>query len=116
MKSAGHGRAEHAGETAMDLRMALERIDAATARAFVTAARHVIDAMLVEAGRVAQTRTPGPVDYRSAELSREGPAGGWISETELRTTVQRMTEAVAAEKWVDGALFALRALAALGAL
>ncbi len=100
----------------MDLRMIMGRLDAGTARAFVSAARHVIDAMLIEAEQVKQTQTPGAVDYASAGLSREAPGGGWISDGELRRTTQQMSEAIAAEKWTDGAVFAIKALSALGGM
>ena len=96
--------------------MIIERLDAGTARAFVSAARHVIDAMLIEAQHVKQAQTPGAVDYESAGLSREAPAGGWISDGELRRTTQQMSEAIAAEKWTDGAVFAIKAMSALGGL
>lgn len=98
----------------MDLTAILKNIDAATARAFVKAARHVIDAMLIETQRVRQTQTPGARDYDSADLSREAPPGGWLSDEELRATSQKLSEAIAAEKWTDGVIFAVRALSALG--
>ncbi len=100
----------------MDLKAVVKRLDARTAQAFVTAARHVIDAMMIESQRVRQTRTPGEVDYASAGLSREAAPGGWISHEELRGTVQKMGEAIAAEKWTDGVLFAIKVLSAVGAL
>lgn len=92
----------------------LKAIDAETARAFVQAARSVIDAMLIEAARVEETQTPGVIDYENATLSREAPAGGWISHAELRRTTQQMAEAMAAEKWVDGMLAAIRVLRVIG--
>lgn len=98
----------------MTLEAMFKQIDAGAVRAFVTAARHVIDALMIEAARVRQTQTPAPRDYASVGLSGEAPPGGWISDDELRLTAQRMSEAIAAEKWVEGALFALRVLAALG--
>jgi hypothetical protein len=100
----------------MDIRNLVRSIDAATARAFVTAARSVIDALMIEGQRVRQTQAPPPRDYAGAALSRETPPGGWISDDELRSASQRMNEAIAAEKWSDGVLFALRALSALGAI
>jgi hypothetical protein len=89
-------------------------IDANTARAFVQAARHLIDAMLIEGRRIEQTHTPRPRDYSAATLSREAPAGGWLSDAELHETTRRFAEAVAAEKWTDGVVFALRVFALLG--
>lgn len=100
----------------MDLKTIVGQIDAQTARAFVSAAKNVIDALMIEAQRVRQTQTPGTRDYESATLSREAPGGGWLSDDELRRTTQQMSEAIAAERWTDGVLFAIRALTALGAL
>ncbi len=91
-------------------------IDATTARAFVAATRHVIDALLIEAARVRQTQTPALRDYESAALPSDTPPDGWIGHEELRRTTQQMSEALAAEKWGEGVLFAIRALGALGAL
>jgi hypothetical protein len=98
----------------MDIRSALQLVDASTAKAFVSAARHVIDALLIEGERVRQAQGPGSTDYATAELSREGPAGGWISDEELRDTTKRLAEAIAAEKWTDGVLFAVQLLSRLG--
>ena len=98
----------------MDLKTLLRHVDARTARAFITAARHVIDAMLIEAQRIRQTQTPGARDYDAAEISRESAPGGWLSHEELRGTAQKMAEAVAAEKWTDGLVFAIRLFTTLG--
>ena len=98
----------------MDLKTLVKNIDVQTAQAFVTAARHVIDALLIESERVRKTQTPGARDYNKAELSRETPAGGWLSHEELRDTARRMSEAIALEKWTDGLVCALRMLSALG--
>lgn len=100
----------------MDLKKLADAINAETARAFVHAARNVIDAMLIEAARVEQTQTPEKRDYDSAELSRSAPAGGWMSHTELRQATQNMAEAIAAEKWTEGVAFAVQVLAQLGAI
>lgn len=94
----------------------VKRLDGETAQAFVMAAVRVVDALLMEAERIEQMRTPGRRDYAAAELSRSTPAGGWISQSELRDAARRMSEAIAAEKWVEGVVFAMRALAAAGAL
>jgi hypothetical protein len=91
----------------MDLRMLLRSIDAETARAFVSATSHVIDALLFEAARVGEAKSPGTRDYENAGLSRATPAGGWLSHEELRHTTQKMAEALAAEKWADGVAFAI---------
>jgi hypothetical protein len=98
----------------MDLRKLLQNIDAETARAFVSAARYVLDALLLEAARAEETHTPGARDYENAKLSRATPAGGWLSHEELRKTTQEMNEAIAAEKWADGVVFAIRLLTSFG--
>ncbi len=100
----------------MDWQTVVQRIDPAAAQAFVRAARTVIDALLIESERVRQMQTPVARDYQTAELSREAPAGGWLGHEELRAAAQRMAEAIAAEKWLDGLAFALQALVAAGAL
>jgi hypothetical protein len=100
----------------MDLKTLLQNVDAQTARAFVTAARHLIDALLIEAERIRQTQTPAARDYDAAKLSRESAPGGWISHEELRGATQKMAEAVAAEKWADGLVFAVRLFNTLGVI
>src|SRR5262245_1021942 len=99
----------------MNLESIAKQVDLGTARAFVTAARHFIDALLIEGQRVTTAATPQERDYNAAGgLSRETPPGGWISAEELRGATQRMSEAIAAEKWVEGAVFAARIFALLG--
>ncbi|MFH1745673.1 MAG: hypothetical protein ABIG44_01380 [Planctomycetota bacterium] len=98
----------------MNIEALAKQLDASTARAFVTAARHVIDALMIEAEQVRQTQTPTARDYDNAELPRDMPGGGWLSHDELRNTTQRLAEAIAAEKWTDGVVFAVRLLSALG--
>ena len=98
----------------MNLQSLLQAVDAETAQAFVAAARHVIDALLIEGERVAEAQTPTPRDYNGAELPSSTPAGGWISHAELRDTSRRLAEAVAAEKWTDGLICALKLLSAFG--
>lgn len=100
----------------MDLMSLVQRIDARTARAFVVAARHVIDALLIEAEQSERSNTPTATDYEHAELPRSAPAGGWLSPGELRRTTQELAEAVAAERWVDGVLTTVRVLRMLGGL
>ncbi len=100
----------------MDLATLAKMIDVNTAQAFVSAARRVIDALLIEAERVRQTRTPAARDYSQAAPSREAAPAGWLSHEELRDTAQRLSEAVAAEKWTDGLVFALKALVAVGGM
>jgi len=98
----------------MDIIELVKRVDAGTARAFVTAARHVIDALLIEAQRVRQAQPPEPRDYSQAELLRAAPAGGWLSHDELQETARRLGEAIALERWVDGLALSLRLLGGLG--
>ena len=100
----------------MDLQTLIKSIDADTARAFVSATRHVIDALLIEGERVRQTQTPTVRDYNTATLPRDSPAGGWLSHEELRETARKISEALATEKWTDGFITALKAVSALGGL
>lgn len=86
----------------MDLRTLLQQIDAETARAFISAARHMLDALLLEAARAEDVCAPAAQDYENESLSRATPPGGWLSHEELRKTTQEIVEAVAAEKWADG--------------
>lgn len=94
----------------MNLAALAARLDAETARVFVRAAWHVIEAMLIEAEHVRQTQTPREKDYGTARLDRSAPAGGWISHDELRSTARRLSEAIAAEKWVEGFVLAMQLL------
>ena len=94
----------------MDLRKLLQNIDAETARAFVSAASHVIDALLFETARAGEALTPTARDYENAALPRTTPVGGWVSHEELRQTTQKMAEAIAAEKWADGVVLAIQVL------
>lgn len=98
----------------MNIETLLKGIDAGTARSFVRAARHVVDALLIEAERIGETQTPAARDYDNAELPRSAPAGGWLSAEELRGTAQRLAEAVAAEKWTDGLICAFRLFNVMG--
>jgi hypothetical protein len=100
----------------MDWQTLVKNINGDTARAFVTAARHVIDALLIEADRLQQAQGPVQHDYNADGLSRAGPPGGWLSHDELRDAVCRMSEAIAAEKWTDGVVATLRILVLLGGL
>jgi hypothetical protein len=97
----------------MDLQTLARNIDAETARAFVSAVGHVIDALLLEAARAGETVTPEKRDYDSATLSRATPPTGWLSHEELRQTTQEMSEAIAAEKWADGVRLAIGMLTRL---
>lgn len=97
----------------MDLKQMAGLIDAPTAQAFVTATRNMIDALMIEGQRVEQANTPGQRDYATATLDRAAPGGGWLTDAELQNATQRMSAAISAERWVDGVLFALAALALL---
>lgn len=98
----------------MQLENLLRGIDARTAQAFVTAAWNLFEALAVQAEQVQAARTPAPRDYRSAGLDRSTPPGGWLAAGELRQTGRRIAEAIATERWLDGALLAIRALGGLG--
>jgi len=98
----------------MNIEDIVKRIDVDAARAFVHAARNIIDALLLEAQEVRSVQTPAGRDYNDAQLPRDTPPGGWLSHEEIRNTAQRLSEAIAAEKWSDGVLFTLQLLTALG--
>jgi hypothetical protein len=98
----------------MTLQQILEQINPRTAQSFVTAARHLLDALLIEAERVQAAQPPTPVDYDIATLSRAAPPGGWLGADDLRAATQRLSESIAVEKWVDGVLVAIRTLNGLG--
>lgn len=101
----------------MDIEQLLQRVNPGTARAFVSAARHMIDALMIEGARLRQAQTPAPRDYNTQPpLSAEAPPGGWIADEEARDAAQRMAEAMAAEKWADGAVAAIKLLTAMGGL
>lgn len=97
----------------MDIAAIAERVDARVAQSFVRAAFNVLTAMTAEVTRAKPARPPGQRDYNAAGLSREGPAGGWISDSELRAATQRISEAITTEKWGEGFMFALQAIAML---
>ena len=94
----------------MDLRRLIQGVDGEAARRFVEATQHILDAMLLEAARAHPEPEPGVRDYREASLMHGSPEGGWLSHEELRATTQQIAEAIAAEKWTDGLLFAIRLL------
>jgi hypothetical protein len=98
----------------MNLKQLVGEIDADTARAFVEASRIVIDALLIEGERLAAADTPAARDYEAARLNRAAPPGGWLAPAELRAVAQRLSEAIAAEKWSDGLLCALQILRRIG--
>ena len=98
----------------MNIEDAVKRIDVDAARAFVHAARNVIDALLLEVEEVRSVQTPAARDYNQAQLPRDTAPGGWLSHEEVRNTAQRLAEAMAAEKWCDGVLFTLQLLQVLG--
>lgn len=98
----------------MKLKELIRTVDAETARSFVIAARHVVDAMLLEAERIEQTVAPGQRDYAEATLPRTTPAGGWLSHDEIRNAAQLLAEATATEKWQDGAVAAVRLFGLIG--
>jgi hypothetical protein len=98
----------------MNLTALLSSVRPETARAFVTATWSVIQAVRAELDESAQRRTPAGRDYRERSLSRTAPAGGWLTDEELCKTAEALAEAIAAEKWTDGLITALKLLSALG--
>ncbi|MFO0971844.1 MAG: hypothetical protein U1A27_00180 [Phycisphaerae bacterium] len=99
------------------IRQLLARVTPETAKALVHATRTVLDAIGAEQSRIAASAAPpGGVDYAAAGHDRTSPAGGWITPDELRERGQAMSEAIAAEKWIDGVVAAIQALALLGVI
>lgn len=98
----------------MDWKLLLQRVDASTARAFVSATRHVLDALLLEGERIQQVQTPGAVDYNAADLPRTTPAGGWLTLDKVRQANRELVEAIAHERWWDGFATALRVMQMIG--
>jgi hypothetical protein len=60
--------------------------------------------------------TPGARDYRTAEFDRSAPAGGWMLPAEVKERSRLMAEAIAAEKWEEAAILALKVAAVLAAI
>jgi len=100
----------------MNLTALLSSVRPETARAFVTAAWSILQALRVELEQSAERRTPPVRNYNERELSRTAPAGGWLTDEELCQTVDALAEAIAAEKWTDGLITTLKVLSALGGL
>lgn len=85
-------------------------LEPAVLRRFVHAVRNVVDAMLIQAPPPRPAPPPGMRDYNAAPLVNGAPDGGWIDVSELQITSQRMNEAIAAERWVDGFVAAVELL------
>lgn len=101
----------------MTLQESLKQIDLQVVKDFVLAVHKMISSLMVQphaSGGAAAP--PGDTDYGSADLSGATPDGGWISNDELKATQQKMTEAIKTESWIDGALFAVKLMSALGAI
>lgn len=90
------------------------RLDEGTVQSLVHAVRLVVDAAVHEAEAVAQTQTPPPINYATADHDHGSPPGGWQTTQELRHAARQMTAAVAAEQWVDGVVAAFRVMALVG--
>ena len=100
----------------MELKQLIGAIDARTAQSFVSATRRLLEVLLVEGQRVSAAQVPGKRDYNTTEIDRGGPASGWLSRDELRAASTEMAEAIAAEKWTEGVMVALRAVKFVGGL
>ena len=92
-----------------------ERLDAQTIQTFVHTMRLIADAILAEAEDRAGEHAPtGQVDYATAGPDRTAPPGGWGDVAEIRSRATAMAEAIAAEKWQDGFVFAFELMALVG--
>lgn len=98
----------------MQIKPLISRIDPEAARALVESAGRVFDALVIESERIQEEPGPALRDYPSAELSREAPQGGWISDSALRRAAQDISEAIAKEKWTEGFITAVRWMRVLG--
>jgi len=84
---------------------------------FIQIVREIVD-------RVAQTPAAlptvdpaaGTIDYATAPAidTSAGPPGGWLTKDDVRVASAKMIEAVAAEKWTDGFVFAVKLFVAAG--
>lgn len=97
----------------MQVAKVAEKLDADVLKQFVVGVQKVIEALLIEQEHVGSQPGPVPVDYNTAGLPRAEPPGGWIGTGELRAASQKMSEAIAAEKWVEGFVFAVQAMGTL---
>lgn len=93
-----------------------DKLDLATIQSFTRAALDVIQVVLNEAEKRAATATPDKVDYAHADHDWSAPAGGWLTPDEIRTAITEITEAIAAEKWFDGFVAAVKMMAACAAM
>ena len=87
----------------MDIGLTLEQ-----ARQFVLTIERWIEMGVIPPGSKGAAPEVGAVDYGTAQVGSVGPAGGWLSDGEVKAVAQRMTEAISAEKWFDGFVFAMQ--------
>lgn len=80
---------------------------------FVIAVNNIVSQLLVQPTQTGPVDN-APIDYNAKQMPDYKPKGGWINVDELRNKNQQMTEAISLEKWTDGFIFALQALAAVG--
>lgn len=81
--------------------------------AVVHAVRDVIDTLADNRSSYANTAPQG-TEYDTADHDASAPVGGWLSVDELRERSRQMTEAIAAEKFVQGFLMAVQLMAMFG--
>ncbi len=86
------------------------------ARQFVLTVQRWIELGLLPPTKVGAGPVPGRVDYGTAKIGSVAPAGGWLSDAEVKSAAQGMTEAIAAEKWFDGVKFAVQLVILAGGL
>lgn len=78
---------------------------------FVTVVKRYIDDALVDDIKVLPQESPTKIDYNKAGVELIAPHGGWISRSELERYNQKMTEAIANEKWTEGFILAMQIVA-----
>lgn len=91
-----------------------QQMDPAVLQNFLKEIARIFDALVVPPAAAGAVRMPGGVDYTTAQPSVGQPAGGWLSDGEVRGAAQRMTEAIAAEQWVQGFVALARLIAMAG--
>lgn len=102
----------------MDFQTILKQINPETAKVFIDATFDVVNAFLLKAEENETAVPPSNVDYNAPHrgLKNDAPAGGWISDAEVRATLRKQVESMKVANWMDGFLTAIKLLVAIGAV
>lgn len=82
-----------------------------TIKEVVTVVKRYIDDALVDDIKIQPQESPNRLDYNKAGIELVAPPNGWISMSELEAYNQKMTEAIANEKWTEGFILAMQIVA-----